>query len=660
MQTLERVQEKATAKTTKFQAKDLTKQVVISHLAVAPDGSSVIYVKRTVEEGKYVRRLWRTTFKGGRPDQLTSATASDTRPRFRPDGKALAFLSDRTGKNQVWVMPMTGGEPQKLTDMPNGVGGAEWSPDGQRLLLLAPSGEKRFLVGKPEDPIARRITDYTWKFDGVGYLDEFQSAWIVETATGKARRITAPTYNVVSAAWSPDGKQVAFAADMRPDAALEEIPQLYAIKTAGDAQPTKIAELKGGVFIVVWAPSDEIAFMGIDKPHTPWWADWELHLTNGPNKSRRLAADRHLNITQSTYGDFQDGDALAPPTPQWRDRQNLVALVAHRGESHPYRFEKNGEVEALAQPEATCLAVATGGGRVAVSATMGGPTEVYAVEKGELRPLTVDGGRWFVPFKRAFERTDVEHPDGHKIDTWLLKANGEHKKAPLVLDVHGGPNAAFGPTPWLEMNALADAGFHVVWCNPRGSLGYGEEYSKAVQGRWGQDDQSDLLRVVDWAVEQGLADKDRLGIMGLSYGGYMTNWMLGHHPGLFKAAVSENPVTDMLSEYASSDGGRFIGREAVGADEPTGHFDEFLERSPYTKIHLSHAALLLLQAESDLRCPPVQSEMVFNILRTLGRTVEMIRYPNESHVMFIIGRTDRRIDRIERIVGWFQEHLARA
>jgi dipeptidyl aminopeptidase/acylaminoacyl peptidase len=208
------------------------------------------------------------------------------------------------------------------------------------------------------------------------------------------------------------------------------------------------------------------------------------------------------------------------------------------------------------------------------------------------------------------------------------------------------------------MTALADAGFHVIWCNPRGSTSYGEDYARALEGRWGGPDASDQLRVLDWAVEQGLADRKQVGIMGLSYGGFMTNWMLANHPGVFKAAVSENPVTDLLGEWATSDFGRFIGRRAIGKQNPWENLDEFLKGSPFVRMHQNHAPLLLLQAENDMRCPPGNSEMIFNILRTLGREVEMIRYPAESHVMLAIGRPDRRVDRIERIVGWFKKHLA--
>src|SRR5260370_13214925 len=140
-----------------YLAKDLLNQVVIQGLAVSPDGASVVYVRRTVEDNKYARRLWRVAFKGGRPEQLTSAKSNDTRPRFSPDGRTLLFISDRSGKPQVWLMPLHGGEPRHLTDLPNRAGAAEWAPDGQRVLLLAGSGEKRFLVGKADDPSATRI-----------------------------------------------------------------------------------------------------------------------------------------------------------------------------------------------------------------------------------------------------------------------------------------------------------------------------------------------------------------------------------------------------------------------------------------------------------------------------------------------------------------------
>jgi len=641
-----------------FKAEDLLHQVVIQGLAVAPDGSSVIYTRRTVEGNGYARRLWRAGFDGGHAEQITTGKGTDTRARFSPDGTSLLFLSDRSGKTQAWVMPLKGGEARQVTDLPSGVSAADWSPDGTRLLLLAPSGEKRFLVGKEDDPIARRIRDYSWQIDGGGYRDEFTSAWITDVEGGKPYRLTAATFEVSAARWSPDGKQVAFLADLRDEAALLEYSSLWTVATSGhsQAEPAQVAALDGAILNIAWAPSSHVAFLGNSHPKAPGWANVDLYLADG-KAPRQLAAGRDLNLWNTTYGDFEDPEQFGLPPLEWVDDHHLVALVARRGSAHPYRFAVDGSVEALAEDEKVCFAIATGGGRVAVVASGNGPSDVYAVEDGRLRRLTTNGGEWFGPFERPLETLNVLHPDGHSIHGWLLPARGERKRGPLVVGVHGGPNLSYGPTPWLEINALADAGFHVLTCNPRGSTGYGEAYARAVAGRWGDKDASDVLRMVEWAIEEGLADRDRIGIFGLSYGGYMTNWLIGARPGVFAAAVSENPCTDLLGMFASSDFGLVIGPGAAGSDDPAGHASDFLDRSPFTRIHENHAPLLLLHAEQDHRCPPGQSEMVFTILRSLGRKVEMVRYPNESHVMLMMGRPDRRVDRIQRIVGWFEQHL---
>src|SRR5438093_1282459 len=554
MKTIER-EEAGIQTRTRFEPRDVLKQVVIAALAVAPDGESIVYVKRTVEDGKYARRLWRTTFDGGRPEQLTSAKASDQRPRFSPDGRRLVFISDRSGKPQAWVINLSGGEPRQVTDLPGGVGAADWSPDGSRLLLLGGSGEKRFLVGDPDDPIARAIRDYTWRFDGVGVRDEYTSVWVTEVDEPKPRRITDPHYYVSGAAWSPDGARIAFLADRSETHGLEEIDSVWSIDAHG-GEPQQVARLAGGTLNVAWAPGRDVVFLGLSHEGSPGWADVELHVGG-----RRLAADRHLNIQPTSYGDYMDGDQFGQPPLIYEDDENLLALVGHHGYSHPYRFGVNGKVEALATPEAMCSSIAAGGGRVAVNAaTSDGPNEVCAVEDGE-----------------------------------------------------------------------------GVWCGPDGS---------------------DLLRLIDWAADElKIADREKIGIMGLSYGGFMTNWMIANHPGVFAAAVSENPVTDMLGEWATSDFGRYIGRRAAEKQNAWESIDAFLARSPFVKIHQNKAPLLLLHAENDMRCPPGQSEMVFHILRTLGREVELVRYPAETHIMLAIGRPDRRVDRIERIVGWFTTHL---
>jgi len=638
----------------RFRPRDLRSQVMIQDVTVAPDGSAIVYSRRTIDGNEYRTRLWRTTFRGRRPVPLTGPGGVDVRPRFSPDGSSLLFLSARSGSTQPWILPLSGGEPRRLATVAGDVAVAEWSPDGRTVLLLAPSGHERFTVGDTESPLARRITEYNWRRDGEGIRNQFTSIWTVPARGGRPRRLTSPGVDVVHAFWSPDGRRIGFLADMRPDAALWEWPEVWSVSREG-GRPRHEAGLEGEIVTAGWGPSGALVFTGNAKTGSPGWANAELFVAVGDDV-RQLGAGLDRPIANVSYGDLLDPTTFFPP-PVWLDDDTLLMTVADHGSAIPHRFTLGGDVEPLAGGEIVCTALAAGGGRIAAVVSDGGPGEVFALEDGGLRQLTTDGSRWFGAFRRSPERVSVPHQDGHRVEGWLLPARGAKRRGPAVLVVHGGPHLAFPPVPWMEMLALSDAGFHVLWTNPRGSAGYGEEYGRVLDGAWGDPDGADLLRVVDWAVRRGLVDRRRVGVMGLSYGGFMTTWLLGHHPGVFAAAVSENPVTDLIGEYGSSDYGRQIAPMAVGVDELTADPARFVERSPATAIHRNEAPLLLLQAESDLRCPPGQSEIVFAIMTSLGRPVEMVRYPDESHTMFLGGRPDRRVDRLERIVDWFAVHL---
>ena len=335
---------------------------------------------------------------------------------------------------------------------------------------------------------------------------------------------------------------------------------------------------------------------------------------------------------------------------------DVFIRVTDHGRTLPYRFGLDGSVERLVDGDLACAGLVAGGGRIVVVAIDGGPGEVCAVERGRLRPLSRNGSRWLAPYRRRPERVSIPHPDGHELDAWLLRGRGARRRR-LVVHVHGGPALAHGDAPWLEMLALNGAGFSVLYGNPRGSVGYGAEFALAIAGDWGARDASDVLRLAEWAVEEDVAERDRIGLMGLSYGGYMTTWLLGRHPGRFRAAVSENPVTDLLGEFATADVGWTIARVAAGVESPADDWQRLLDRSPIRDLHRNEAPLLLLQAENDQRCPAGQSEVAFVLLRQLGRTVELVRYPDESHLLLGGGRPDRRVDRLERIVDWFQRYL---
>jgi len=620
---------------------------------VSPDGESVVYARRTIEDGAYRKRLWRVGWRGGRPEQLTYGEL-DARPRFSPDGSALVFLSRRSGKSRPWLLPLGGGEPRELPAPEPEVADARWSPDGRRLLLLAGSGEPRFSVGDPADPVARRIDRLTWRLDGVGIRDECTSVWLVQIAGGKPKRVTPPDADVMGAAWSPDGRRIGFVADLRPEAAVLEHPQAWSVGVNG-GPPEPLAELPGEIEALGWSPDGRLAVVGVEEPAelVPAWANLNLYLVDGGEK-RRLARDLDRSVAFLTSGDLHDFAARTPEV-VWLDDHALAGVVCDRGRSHVYRFGLDDRAEQLTSGEVVCSHIATGGGRIATVATEHGRAgEVCAVEDG-LRPLTRDGSRWL-----ARSRRDPEPVRIGELDAWVVRAAGSRRRRPLVLQVHGGPHLAHGPAPWLEMLALADAGISVVYANPRGSAGYGQEFTRAIDRDWGERDEEDIMRVVDWAVDEGIGDRERLGLLGLSYGGYMTTWLLGRRPGRFAAAVSENPVTDLAAFFGTSDFGSAIGEIVSGVGGVGDDRARLADRSPVSRIGRNEAPLLLLQCEGDLRCPPDQSEIVFAELRKLGRPVEMVRYPNESHLMVALGRPDRRVDRLERIVDWFRRHLGAA
>ena len=572
-----------------------------------------------------------------------------------PDGASLLFLSDRSERLQPWLLPLGGGEPRQAVELDGPVGAARWSPDGRRLLLLAPSGEDRFVVGERDAPLARRIRDLTWRLDGYGIRDQFTSAWTAPVRGGRPQRITGAGYEVVDAGWLPGGERIAFLADLQDDAGVVEYPQAHTISAAG-GRPRRVAALAGYIESLAVSPG-HIAFIGVDRPAPVGAENTNLFVVERGGVRRLGDLDRPVG--NRTFTDLLDLSEALVPRAAWFDEQTLVALVSDRGGSRPFLFPLDGEPEPLLDDsDVVCANLATGGGRiVVVAAEPGGAGDVYEVAQGRLRPLTKDGNRWLARHRIEPERFAVRARGGPAVDGWLVPARGRRRRGPLVVKIHGGPHGAYGPPPFSETLALAHAGFHVVYANPQGSAGYGEGFAQALTGRWGELDSPEQLAVVNWAVRQGLADRGRVGLLGLSYGGFMVNWLLGHHPGRFAAAVSENPVTELVSHFGTCDFATWIGPTAVGARFPHEDPDGFRERSPATLIHRNRAPLLLLQCEGDLRCPPDQSEIVFGILRGLGREVELVRYPEESHIMVAIGRPDRRVDRLERILDWFDRHL---
>ena len=656
-------------------------QVAIDAHALAADGSWLVYVRRTVVRGAYRRHLWRISTAGGRPRQLTNGEVNDTSPEISPNGKRIAFLRasanlaapEKERLAQAWIVDALGGDPVPLGRLSHGVEGLRWSPDSRSLALLAPTPEARFLVGERSArngdapaPTARRITRMDFRNDE-GYRDRRTHLWLVPARRrAHPRQLTRGDFDVESPSWAPDGQSIAFAADMTPDAVINPQTAIFIVSaTGGDAR--ELARLRGDLVAPAWSPNGRwLAAFGTDvedppEAHQP--EVWVIDARGGQARSRSANLDLPAGVWVGSHLNRTD----EPEGPLWLDDTSLVALLTVRGRSIPWRFHLNGGAEALVDPERRVIAsgLQAASGTVVVNAQVDGSASELAVVRGEKpQRLTRNGAAWQRSFPLPrLDEMQLAGPAG-QIQTWVYspaderRTRGAPKPAlPVILDIHGGPTGAWGPGTSLDAIALTAAGYRVVRPNIRGSAGFGAEWVDGLGPRWGEADAADILAVVDGLIQDGLAEEGRVGVMGLSYGGFLVNWLVGVTE-RFKAAVSENGVTNQVTAWAECHFGIYdTGRAGLGDPLSEEGMFALWSRSPLRNVANVHTPLLMLQAEEDRVCPASDNVQFFAALRALGREVEYVLYPEEHHVMQSIGRPDRRIDRLDRILAWFAQHL---
>ena len=653
-------------------------QVAIDGHALSGDGTWVVYARRTVLRGAYRRHLWRVPAEGGPPRRLTSGEVNDSSPAIAPNGRRLAFLRasadpaapEKERLAQAWILDVAGGEPRRLGRLPHGVEGLHWSPDARILALLALAPRARFLVGERKAtnprkgeapaPTARHITRMDFRNDS-GYRDRRAHLWLVAARRGaRPRQLTSGDFDVESPSWSPDGRSIAFVADLGPDSAVNPQTALYLVPAAG-GPIRELARLRGDLTAPAWSSDGRwIAALGtdvVDPPEATQPEIWVIDALSGQARSLSAGLDLPAGVWVGSHLTRTE----QPEGPLWLDEGSLVCLLTVRGRAVPWRFDLRGGAEPLVDP---ALRVLTTGlqaarGNVIVNAQVDGESlELSAVRHGSLRRITHNGAAWQRRFPiPRLDEVDLPSPAG-RIQTWIYAPTRTRRaRLPVVIDIHGGPTGSWGPGTSLDMIALTAAGYRVVRPNIRGSAGFGAAWVDGLGPRWGDVDATDLLAVVDGLVREGLADEGRIGVMGLSYGGFLVNWLIGVTD-RFAAAVSENGVTNQVTAWAECHFGIYDTRRA-GLGDPLSEEGMLglWSRSPMRNAARVRTPLLMLQAEEDQICPASDNVQLFAALRTLGREVEYVLYPEEHHVMQSIGRPDRRIDRLERILAWFGTHL---
>jgi dipeptidyl aminopeptidase/acylaminoacyl peptidase len=534
---------------------------------------------------------------------------------------------------------------------------------------VAQAGDQRFVVGeerKGRTPLARRLTRLDFRDDESGHVVRRAHLWVVEARAGaRPRQLTSGDFDVLHPAWSPDGRRIAFSADRGPDTTIHPRLQLWRVGTDSDRPRIReLASLAGDVDRPAFSPDGRhLAFIGtdVDDPpdHVPPTV-WVVDLPSGRPRDLTAPLDRPA-------GEWAWCDLLMSeesPGPVWLDDGAIGVLIGDRGRNIPYRVGLDGTASPMVDPTLPLAAsgIQAAAGRVAVSAALDGRAgEVYAVEAAGLRAITREGSAW----QRSFPPVDVRElelngPAG-PIHAWLASpADAGRRRLPTVLHIHGGPTGSWGPGGTLDAIALCAAGYRVLMPNIRGSATFGADWVRPLSAAWGTVDAADAMAAVDGLVGLGLADPRRLAVMGLSYGGFLTQWLIGVTD-RFAAAAAENGVANQVSTWANSYFGVHYNRRA-GLGDPLSEkgMRSLWHSSPLRNAGRITTPLLMLQAEEDRICPASDNEQLFTALKVLGRDVELILYPEEHHEMKSYGRPDRRIDRLERILAWFDRHARRA
>jgi dipeptidyl aminopeptidase/acylaminoacyl peptidase len=656
-------------------AADIETLISVSRPQIAPDGSFAVFAtsRPDLAANRAVGQLWRIDLPAGIPRRLTRGIA-DAAPFLSPDGSRIAFLragsaGAGTGKPQLHVVAAGGGEPVPVTDAPLGVESFDWSADGVSLAFTARVAERgRYGTVEGLDAAAeapRHITGIRWHANGLGYLaDRPAHVFVVPAPEIDAEPFYEPAAAVLGEGETRPKKQVVAAeatalttgaashagAVYRGDevlAVIDEIEsdrrdlrsRLVAVRADGSGQRDVIGrEANLSIADIAVADDGVIALLAFDAGESgidfvaPGVALWLIE-DDGP---RRLTDAETVDL----------GEVGSHITAVGED---FLVQDRTRGRVRLLRVSRAGEVAEVLGGDVEVVGHAAAGERVVASvATPRSLGELVLVERGEPRTLTSFGPGVETTTPRELT---IKGRDGYPIHGWVAQPAGEGP-FPVILQIHGGPYATYGIHLFDETQVLVDAGYAVVYCNPRGSAGYGRGHGRSIRGAMGTVDFADVIDFLEGAVEaDDRLDGDRVGIMGGSYGGYLTAWVIAHDH-RFAGAIVERGFLDPAAFQGTSDIGSFFGDEYVGTDDAA-----IARQSPMAVVGQVTTPTLVIHSELDHRCPLEQATRYYAALKRQGTDAELLVFPGENHELTRSGQPRHRVERFTAVLDWWSRML---
>ncbi len=619
---------------------------------ISPDGEWVVYTVRTtnLEDESSETGIWMISSAGGEAIQMTAQGYSANRPRWSPDGKYLSFLASRgEDRTQVWTLNRLGGEAQQLTEVEQGVASYSWSPDGTKLLLTVRDPEEKDHSEDDSEPRKPWVIDrLQFKRDGVGYLtgNRHTHLYIFDVATKEITQITSGDFDESQAVWSPDGARIAFVSNRtdNPDGDSNTDIWIVAAENTDEGKTLlQVTTNPGADRSPAWSPDGEsIAYVTITEPDLIWYATNHLAVVPVEGGTPRiLTASLDRNVSSPCYS--QNG-------------RFIYFGLEDSGENHLARIAVSNDrvTRPIAGPmSARSFAYGPDGMIAALVSRTDLPREVFVLDRDELRQLSAVNAD-FLSGVRLAEVRNVQFPsgDGTEIEGFIYLPPGfdQAMRYPTLLRIHGGPVSQYSHSFSFQAQLFAANGYVVVMTNPRGSSGYGQEFSRAIWADWGNKDYEDVMAGVDYAIAQGYADPDRLGVGGWSYGGILTDHVITKTD-RFEAAITGASEVLYVANYGH-DHYQLQWEKELGL--PWENREAWERISPFNRVEEIVTPTLIMGGERDWNVPIQNSEQLYQALKRLGRETQLVVYPGQSHGLRV---SSYQKDRLERYLAWYDKYV---